>query len=242
MLVKLGDNNKDVKAVQEWLCYNKISVVIDSDFGPATKAGVKKFQSSKNTGNLIIPVTGVVDDTTWAFLNYPIDFLKQLPVVSLRATLAETIVNNAFRHYVVKPIEIGGQNMGPFVRFYMRGLEGDAEPWCAGSASTVVLQSYEALGIPHDKFNYQVGCSALYADAKKYGTLVKVPTPGCLFLCYTPGMESHCYHVGIVTSADISGGTIHTTEGNTNDSGSREGFEYVPRIRSLTNKHFIKLG
>lgn len=237
MLVKLGDNNKEVKAVQEWLCYNKISVVIDSDFGPATKAGVKQFQTSKN-----VPATGIVEDTTWSLMNYPIDFLKRLPGVSPTSTLAETIVNNALRHYVVKPIEIGGQNMGPFVRFYMRGLEGEAEPWCAGSASTVVLQSYEALGILPTKFKYQVGCSALYDDAKKYGTLVKAPTPGCLFLCYTPGMESHCYHVGIVTSADISDGVIHTVEGNTNDSGSREGFEYVPRIRSLTNKYFIKLG
>ena len=237
MLVKLGDNSKDVKAVQEWLCYNKISVVIDSDFGPATKAGVRQFQSNKS-----IPTTGIVEDTTWALLDYPIDFLKRLPGVSPTSTLSEVIVSNAFRHYAVKPVEIGGQNMGPFVRFYMKGLEGEAEPWCAGSASIVVLQSYEALGIStHDKFNYQVGCTALYNDAKKYGTLVKVPSPGCLFLSYTPNMEG-CHHVGIVTFADISEGIIHTIEGNTNDSGSREGFEYVPRIRSLTNKHFVKLG
>lgn len=236
MLVKLGDNNKEVKAVQEWLCYNKISVSIDSDFGPATKAGVKQFQNMKG-----IPTTGIVDDATWDLFNYPITFLNMLPeVFPDAATLPEIIVNTALRHYLVKPVEIGGQNKGPFVKYYMKGYDGTAYPWCAGAVSTIVLQAFKNMSISsEDKFYYEMGCDAMYADAQRLGTLVKVPVPGCIFLSYHSENPLDCYHAGLIITTDISNGVMNAMEGNTNDSGSREGYEYIPRIRSLTNKYFI---
>jgi peptidoglycan hydrolase-like protein with peptidoglycan-binding domain len=239
MLVKIGDYGDQVKYVQEWLCYNKINVVIDSDFGPATKAAVKEFQGYKG-----VSVTGVVNDKTWSLLNYPIDFLNKPFILNSTTTLSSAIAEISFHHYiVVRPIEIGGQNKGPFVRFYMHGKDGSDYPWCAGAVSTIVLQAFKSLDITnYKKFSYQMGCDALYSDAKKYNTLTAVPSVGGLFLSYDPSNPSDCTHVGIVTSVDKRNKIINTFEGNTNDSGSREGYEYVPRIRSFTNKYFINLG
>jgi len=235
-VVKIGVHSETVKAVQEWLCYNKINVAIDSDFGPATLAGVKEFQKKKQ-----VPQTGVVDSLVWDLLRDPITFLESLPELTNKS-ISDTIVINAIRHYVVCPIEIGGQNLGPFVRFYMKGEEGTEYPWCAGAVSTIVLQSFQMLNRVPKNFRYQMSCDLMYADAKKFGTLVKTPVPGCLFLSYDPSNPSDCTHAGIITDTDISGGVVRTFEGNTNDSGSREGYEYVPRIRSLVNKYFINLG
>jgi len=238
MLVKVGDHNDQVKRVQEWLCYNKIYVSIDSDFGPATKAAVKKFQENKN-----LSVTGIVNDVVWSLLNYPIDFLNKPFILNSTTTLSVAIAEVSFHHYIVRPIEIGGQNRGPFVRYYMNGKDGVDYPWCAGAASTIVLQAFKLLNIsPYKKFSYQMGCDALYSDAKRYNTLVAAPSVGGLFLSYDSSNPSDCTHVGIVTSVDKKNKIFNSIEANTNDSGSREGFEYVPRIRSFTNKYFINLG
>jgi hypothetical protein len=40
-------------------------------------------------------------------------------------------------------------------------------------------------------------------------------------------------HTGIVESVDILGQRIHTIEGNTNDTGSREGIEVAKKIRNF---------
>lgn len=34
---KKGDKGKEVKKIQEWLCYHGYGLYIDSDFGPATE-------------------------------------------------------------------------------------------------------------------------------------------------------------------------------------------------------------
>jgi hypothetical protein len=44
-------------------------------------------------------------------------------------------------------------------------------------------------------------------------------------------------HVGIVTSAEKD--AFHTIEGNTNDEGSREGFEVCERVRGYDKKDFL---
>lgn len=236
MLVKLGDNNTNVRYVQEWLRYHKFDVVIDGDFGNATETALKKFQ--KRTA---LHINGIVDDVTWEKLNAPLTFLDTLPTTGY-SNLAEAIVLNAKRHYKVKPIEIGGQNMGPFVRYYMRGKEGTAYAWCAGSMSTIILQAFKMMKLdPINKFKYSFSCDEIYKDAKKFGTLINVPEPGCIFLSYKSNNPTDCEHTGIVTSFDKKNNVIGSFEGNTNDNGSREGFEFVPRIRSLTNKYFVKV-
>ena len=234
MLLKNGSKGKDVEHVQEWLTYHGFAVKIDGDYGNATEEAVEMFQKSKSA-----EVTGEVTDYVYGLLELPIIQLRAVPKAA--GSLRETIVLNANRHCSLKPREIGGENMGPFVREYMRGNEGVNYPWCAGSASTVVLQAYQAMNIKPAKFKYQMSCDTLYSDAKAAGTLVSTPSAGCIFLLYNPANPVDCIHTGIVTSYNAAKGTIQTAEGNTNNNGSREGFEFIPRIRTCKNMHFISL-
>src|SRR5262245_26660853 len=52
--LRKGDEQGQVKLVQEWLCLHGEHVVIDGDFGPATEAAVKDFQAKSGVG-----VTGI---------------------------------------------------------------------------------------------------------------------------------------------------------------------------------------
>lgn len=54
------------------------------------------------------------------------------------------------------------------------------------------------------------------------------PQPGDIFIM---DLGHGLGHTGIVESVD-SGGTLHTIEGNTNDTGSREGYEVARKIRN----------
>lgn len=65
---------------------------------------------------------------------------------------------------------------------------------------------------------------------------VKVPQPGdIMILDYGGGLG----HTGIVEK--VAGTKIHTIEGNTNDEGSREGYEVCRRVRELSKiKGFIR--
>ena len=57
MLLKKGDNNENVKLMQEKL---GISPAV-TNFGPKTEAAVKEFQSKHG-----LPADGIVGDATWA--------------------------------------------------------------------------------------------------------------------------------------------------------------------------------
>jgi hypothetical protein len=60
-------------------------------------------------------------------------------------------------------------------------------------------------------------------------------TPGSLFLVQRTATDWE--HTGIVVSAEAD--VFHTIEGNTNDEGSREGYEVCKRIRGYEKKDFI---
>lgn len=63
---------------------------------------------------------------------------------------------------------------------------------------------------------------------EKPGLRVKSPRPGdIMILDYGKGLG----HTGIVER--VEGSVIHTIEGNTNDDGSREGYEVCRRTRQL---------
>ncbi len=59
MLLKKGDNNENVKLMQEKL---GISPAV-TNFGPKTEAAVKEFQAKHG-----LPADGIVGDKTWAMI------------------------------------------------------------------------------------------------------------------------------------------------------------------------------
>ncbi len=233
---KKGSKGKKVKLIQEWLSLNGLGVYVDSDFGPATDYAVREFQR-KNRLN----VDGIVGKNTFSRLILPIrNALK--PISPGGKSLGEMVVAYAEQHLKENPREMGGENSGPWVRLYMKGKEGQEWAWCAGFDCFILRQACSSLGV-RLPIKTSVSCDTLAANAKENGIFLKESkitdksqiTPGSLFLSRRTSTD--WIHTGIVVRADDE--VYETIEGNTNDEGSREGYEVCRRIRGYRKKDFI---
>lgn len=228
--------SKGAKLVQEYLRVSGINVGIDGDFGPATAAGLAQFCASQS-----LPEVAAVDQAMMDRLAQPL--LRAIAPVGPKASLGETVVAVAQQHLKEHPIEIGGQNRGPWVRLYMTGSEGDAFPWCAGFVTYVVRQAARAHGQP-TPLERTFSCDVLGAEGKKENRFRRRTSPanappGSIFLVPHAHNPNDWIHTGIVTGGN--GTVFNTIEGNTNDSGSREGFEVCARIRSCDKVDLVTL-
>lgn len=235
--VRRGDRGKDVKLAQEWLSFHDCATTIDSDFGPATEACVKQFQKKNGMAE-----SGIVNPETQKALLAPAVSVEA-GIAAGSKSLGDLVVAYARQHLKQHPLEIGGQNAGPWVRLYMNGNEGVQWPWCAGFATFVLRQAARTRGVamPHP---YAFGCDFLAGVAQSNGRYLRPKTasdlasvkPGYLFLVRKT--TNSWSHIGIVDA--IQGqSTITTIEGNTNDSGSPEGFEVCRRTRGMTDRDYL---
>lgn len=238
--VAVGSKGPSARLVQEWLSLNDVRVAIDGQFGPASAAATRAFQRRAK-----LPVTGVVDRATFDRLVEPMTRVLQ-PITPPRgATLASMVAAYAHQHLAEHPREIGGQNMGPWVRLYMHGRHGVGWPWCAGFVSFVMQQAADSLRKPLP-IAPSFSCDLLAADATRAGcfcagALAGAPStpvrPGALFL--NRRVVGDWEHVGIVYRVEPD--VFHSIEGNTNDAGDREGYEACRRVRGYENKDFVLL-
>jgi len=234
--VKRGKKGNQVKLVQEWLCLQGIPVAIDSFFGPASESAVKEFQEQEG-----LAIDGVVKTDTFDKLIQPMKTALN-PIQPQGETLGEMVVKYARRHLAQNPREIGGQNRGPWVRLYMSGNEGRHWAWCAGFVCFILKQACKSLdeGLP---FKKTFSCDTLAALAKEKDIFLRGTkiddklqiTPGSIFLNRRTATD--WVHTGIVIQSENE--LFHTIEGNTNDEGSREGYEVCRRRRGYKNKDFV---
>lgn len=233
---KKGDRGKKVRLIQEWLCLHGLHILIDGIFGPATDYAVRQFQKEEE-----LTVDGIVGKKTFAKLIQPITkVLNPLPLEE--KSLGQMVVAYAEQHWEQHPLEIGGQNKGPWVRLYMKGKEGSEWPWCAGFVCFVLNQACQTLEIPLP-VKTSVSCDILASNAKEKGIFLKESkitdktqiTLGSFFLRRRTPID--WIHTGIVIRAEDD--LFHTIEGNTNDDGHHEGYEVCKRIRGYKNKDFI---
>lgn len=236
--IKRGDNSPRVTFVQEWLSLHGLGLSLDGDFGPATEAAVKQFQHDHD-----IASTGIVNQATFDLLIAPMT--AALKAISPAGhTVASLTLAYAQQHLAQHPREIGGQNMGPWVRLYMDGNQGTAWPWCAGFVSFCLKAACHALGLP-TPFTPSYSCTFMAGAAQNKGIFLHAPdqqqktsiVPGSIFLLEKT--DTVWQHTGIVTSVDKD--YFHTIEGNTNDDGSPEGYEVCKRIRGYNRMDFITL-
>lgn len=237
-LVKNGSTGYDAKKVQEWLnlwrfidpnWFHKVSV--DGEFGPQTESIVKEFQTQHG-----LAADGVVGKNTYRKLTSPmLSAFSKIEGSDLRLL----IVDYAQQHLKNTPRELYNSNIGPWVRAYMDGNEGKPWAWCMGFVQTVLDQSFSTLGqqftaiMPSSYSCDVVGEHGLNTqklhrnvDIRANPDLIET---GDIFLnVKTP---HDWVHTGIVIKAE--GDVIHTIEGNTNDEGSREGFEVCLRRRDF---------
>jgi peptidoglycan hydrolase-like protein with peptidoglycan-binding domain len=218
----------NTRAIQEWLVLNGFKVVVDGDLGPATEFAIKQFQLK-----IGLPCTGAVDDRTLQALSAPLR--RAQAKITSGGPFGDLMVVYARQHLDEHPREVGGENCGPWVRFY--GEEG--QPWCAGFISTILKQAAATLNFPLP-LRPSLSCDELAQDAKKRGILTTSPVglaPGALFL--NRKSPTDWVHTGIVIA--FHDDCMTTIEGNTNDDGAREGYEVCQRIRGYKDKDFIKL-
>lgn len=234
-----GAGGKPVKLIQEWLTLNGVQLVADGDYGAATEATVLQFQKKRH-----LPETGIVDQQTFDALIEPIR-RALTPIPKENRSFNQLVVAYAEQHEKEHPREVGGQNRGPWVRLYMKGDEGEAFPWCAGFVSFVTSQAAAAfdakLEIP-----YTISCDVIAVEGQhrqrfvsetEIGGMKAGVGGGSVFL--NRRTPTDWIHTGIVVRFNDE--TIETIEGNTNDTGSREGFEVVRRIRGYKSKDFVRL-
>ncbi|MDD1607299.1 MAG: peptidoglycan-binding protein [Methylococcaceae bacterium] len=233
--LKRGDQHGQVKLIQEWLCLHKEIVGTDGDFGPATERAVKDFQSSNG-----IAATGIVDNNTFEKLVAPMNAALMNITPAAGSSLGDLVVAYARQHLKQHPREVGGQNRGPWVRLYMNGNEGEPWAWCAGFVCFCLKQACKTLDQKTLPITPSFSCDDLAASAKKNKIFVNhnAIKPGSLFLVRRT--DTDWTHTGIVISVDSE--TCKTIEGNTNDDGSREGYEVCMRTRAYTTKlDFIRI-
>lgn len=238
--IGIGASGTPAKRVQEWLSFHGFRTAIDGAFGTATQEAVRQFQLSKQ-----LPSTGGVDALTWQALTQP---LRTILADATGATLPERVAAIAMQHVRAHPIELGGDNRGPWVRIYTNGHDGAEWRWCAGFVSFVLVQACAELGRPMP-IEGSVSCDTLAAQASRARLLVTEAalTAGqqhwqdlgacAIFLVRrSPGDWTH-------TGFTLAGAptAFATAEGNTNDEGSSNGFEVCSRTRSAAGKDFIAL-
>ena len=150
------------------------------------------------------------------------------------SSLAKETILSAITQLGVQEVP-KGSNKGVDVEKYLKSVGlGGGYSWCMAFVYWNVLQASKKLTIPTPLLKTG-GCLAQYNNPKN--TKKIAPLAGDIFIQdYGKGTG----HTGIVEY--VVGDTIHTIEGNTNDEGSREGFEVCRRVRKINScKGFIRI-
>jgi hypothetical protein len=127
-----------------------------------------------------------------------------------------------------------GSNAGPEVEAYLKSVGlGKGYSWCMAFVYWCTNQASIQIAS-----NNPLKKTAGVLDQlnSRQSLVTKVPVPGDIFIMdFGKGQG----HTGFVES--VAGNIIHTIEGNTNDDGSREGYEVCKRERNInTIKAFIR--
>lgn len=151
------------------------------------------------------------------------------------STLAETALLSAQSQIGVteKP---KGSNAGPEVEIYLKSVGlSKGYAWCMAFVFWNVLQASSKLKVANP-LKKTGGVLAQFHFCKD--RIVKIPKPGYIFIMdFGHGVG----HTGFVDKI-LPNGKIQTIEGNTNDDGSREGYEVAIRIRKISQiVGFIKI-
>jgi hypothetical protein len=164
------------------------------------------------------------------------------PVSAGNRSLGSLVVARARQHLKQHPREVGGQNMGPWVRLYTGGRQGPDWPWCAAFVSFILKQACRDKGV-RPPIQTSVSCDTLAANARAKGIFLserdlQQPSQvgaGSVFL--NRRTPTDWTHTGIAVKAAKD--VFVTIEGNTNDDGHREGYEVCERVRGYARKDFI---
>lgn len=154
------------------------------------------------------------------------------------AALANRSIEIAKSQLGVKEKPLGSNN-GPEVKDYLKSAGvGAPNNWCMAFVYWCVNRAAKELGIKNPLYRTALVLRQWQA-MKEAGRLVKKPQAGDIFIMDFGNGKGH---TGFVTG--VSGDRIFTIEGNSNDTGGRNGIAVVskPNGRKIsTCKGFIRL-
>ncbi len=145
-----------------------------------------------------------------------------------------------------KAEEPKGSNWGPHVQKYLKSV-GITFPaswcmafvyWCVEESKARIPDGTGGLRNPLIKTGGVLKqWNEIETQFKQPKCKVKTPQAGDIFIMdFGKGLG----HTGFVEK--VEGQNIHTIEGNTNDEGSREGYEVARRVRKISScKGFIRI-
>lgn len=150
-------------------------------------------------------------------------------------TLANELIQTATRQVGVRE-NPKGSNSGAEVNIYLKSVglhPGNA--WCMAFVYWCCAQAATKTNSPNP---LKKTAGVLDQWNARPHLRVTTPQPGDVFILDHGGGKGH---TGIVESVRTDG-TIRTIEGNTNDEGSREGYEVCRRIRKINScKGFLRV-
>lgn len=129
-----------------------------------------------------------------------------------------------------------GSNSGTDVEKYLKSVGlSKGYSWCMAFVFWVTNESAKKLGI----VNPLIKTAGVLAQWNNRPSIrVKTPQAGDIFIMDFGGGKGH---TGFVEKV-ISSTQIQTIEGNTNDDGSREGYEVCRRTRTISScKGFLRI-
>ena len=225
-----------VKNVQEWLTLSGYPVPITATFDDATAAAVSQFRYQRALGD-----GTAVSPHVYSALIEPL--VRAIAPVKPGADFASTVLSIAERQLSLNPLEVGGQNRGPWVRLYLEGTDGEATRWGAGFVTwcmkMAALARGEALPLPSlvsaDSLATEAYARGLFVGAGQSRARVK---RGHFFLVRDPSVLGWV-HVGIVRSLGVS--HFETIEGNSSETSQTNGDRVLSRRRPLERAEFIVL-
>jgi len=240
-----GSRGLCVRRMQEWLSFSGFRTAVDGVFGDASSAALAAFRARND-----IPTAQSLDEVTWNALVMPMAALVNPDIrIATKDQFSDTVLKIATLHLKARPIEIGGENCGPWVRAYMSGHEGQSWPWCAGFVTAIAAQAGALLGLA-SPIPRTYSCDSLAKDAQQANRFVRGASIsadssrwaslGRCQIFLVRSTPNDWTHTGFAFNGKES--VFETIEGNTNDNGSPEGFEVARRSRgSLSNKDFVWL-
>lgn len=237
ILLKLGSKGSEVVALTEKLIAFGHLAQSSNLFDHRVKTAVMGFQSQNlDERGLPLKVDGIVGPVTWWALQHPRTNVAQHAPESIAldripnggSTLGRAALKVALEEIAAGAREIGGNNLGPFVAKYLKGIVRPPADWCAGFVSWCFDQ--HPGGCP---YGYTLGARDILHRCRKrgwgYDHRAEMPQPGDIVVWRRGPVDGWQGHVGLVFQA-TEGGMLHTIEGNKGGYPARvRSFSYVLR-------------
>jgi hypothetical protein len=131
-----------------------------------------------------------------------------------------------------------GNNRGAWVQAFQHAAKiAPGDPWCMAFVNACAEIAAASLGLvsPLERMPLQGYVANLVT--KFPAVPLAVALPGDLLAVWSAGLNRHA-HVALI-EAIRTDGTLETIEGNSNDEGSREGYEVCRRTRKVGERDVI---